>query len=108
MARTAAVSDQPHVAHSGDLLGQGIVIYEWEFDDGTKGGPNAEAKVAEQQTAESSAQQLQQAGTVTSLRKDTQCKGIFDVRTLLFILSHCILTVLAATSMDKLILGQFS
>ena len=50
------------LTYAGDLLGQGIVIYGWEFEDGTTGGPNAEAKAAEELSAEALAQRVQSAG----------------------------------------------
>ena len=37
---------------AGGLIGQAMTIHEWQFDDGTKGGPIADAEAAEQrQTA---------------------------------------------------------
>ena len=44
------------------LLGQAIAIHEWEFEDGTKGGPLAEAREVEERSAATTEELIAQAG----------------------------------------------
>lgn len=48
---------------SGVLIGQAVTIHEWEFRDGTRGGPIAEANaVDDRQKKSTSAEDVAQAG----------------------------------------------
>ena len=52
-----------HVCFSGELIGQAIAIHEWEFEDGSRGGPIAEANAVDQrQTRGAPPEELVQAG----------------------------------------------
>ena len=47
---------------SGVLIGQAITIHEWEFRDGTRGGPIAEANVVDDRQTKATAEDVAQAG----------------------------------------------
>ncbi len=44
------------------LIGQAIAIHEWEFEDGTRGGPIAEANAQDTQQTKAATEELQHAG----------------------------------------------
>ena len=47
---------------TGALIGQAIAIHEWEFEDGTRGGPIAEANAMDTRQTKAAIEDLQQAG----------------------------------------------
>jgi len=48
-------------APSGVLIGQAIAIHEWEFEDGTRGGPIAEANAQDTRQTKAATEELQHA-----------------------------------------------
>lgn len=47
---------------TGALIGQAIAIHEWEFEDGTRGGPIAEANLMDTRQTQAATEELQHAG----------------------------------------------
>lgn len=46
----------------GVLIGQAVTLHEWEFPDGTRGGPIAEANAVDVRQTKAASEDIAQAG----------------------------------------------
>ncbi len=59
---TSRLSATDFSCSTGALIGQAIAIHEWEFEDGTRGGPIAEANAMDTRHTKAATEELQHAG----------------------------------------------